>query len=113
MFYLEIHVLSLYLPILVSLLNENLDHIKGTSYLSMLHSYSLEKLMSIGPTYSQEFRQIIGQVPKLKTKLETAIRNQQNIQRSDHQIQQERNHNQRENPAIKLKTDFSNYTRKN
>lgn len=108
----ELDLLGLYIPILISLLTENLETIRGKSFRKQIHNYALQKLVAIGPIHPQEFRQIIGQVPTYRTKLETAIRNQQNVQQlSNGTVSQNRAQPTRNDaPVIKLKTDFSHYT---
>ncbi|CAG2165004.1 unnamed protein product, partial [Oppiella nova] len=102
------NILIIYLPLLVTLLSdESMSRIRG--YRRNLHNYALQKLTAIGPKYPHEFRQVIGSVPKFRNSLENAIRNQQ--QMSEHSVQNSsQNVSQKENPTIKLKVDFSNYT---
>lgn len=123
LFFAEIDILVLYVPILINLLIEDAESLKyKSSPKCVLHSYALQKLIAIGPAYPQEFRQIINQVPAFRTKLEAAVRNQANLQNTTNRngsttggggsggnrSQSTRN----DNPIIKLKTDFSNYTDK-
>ena len=74
-----------------------------------LHDYALQKLTSIGPKYPQEFRQVIGSVPKFRNILENVIRCQQ-MSATIAQNSPQNVSTQRENSTIKLKVDFSNYT---
>ncbi|XP_019760374.2 HEAT repeat-containing protein 5B isoform X2 [Dendroctonus ponderosae] len=106
----RIQMLSLLVPILVSYLLSNPRDKSLNKYSVSLHEVSLEKLMKIGPTYPQEFKTLMGTSTNLRTKLESAIRaNQQNNIKAKHEI----NINQPMSihmPTIKLKTDFSNFS---
>ena len=105
--------MNIYLPILVTLLSDSVEPVRSRTYRGLLHSYALQKLVSTGPKYPQEFRQIIGQAPKFRTKLENAIRSQQEVNINNvENTPQIRQTVQRDNPAIKLKVDFSNYVEK-
>ncbi|KAI1285000.1 HEAT repeat-containing protein 5B [Halotydeus destructor] len=118
----KVDLLRLYVPILINLLTENMEVLKGKTHRTSIHNYALKKLTAIGPTYPNEFRQIISQAPVYRTKLETAIRNQHNSAQQQHfnaanssdgsslpnETRQQSTRN--ENPIIKLKTDFSNYS---
>jgi hypothetical protein len=112
LFLTEINLLNIYLPLLVSLLSER-SGLRTKSYRNQLHVYALQKLTSIGPKYPLEFRQVIGSVPKFRITLENAIRNQQTNAMNDIQNVTQNNIGHRDNPSIKLKVDFSNYTEKN
>lgn len=91
----------------MKLLVDDLNEFKNKPFSIVLHNYALNKLIKIGPIYQYEFKQIIGQVPAYKTKLENAIKRNQgssNEQKSDStQVTQSAT------TIIKLKTDFSNY----
>ncbi|RWS17916.1 HEAT repeat-containing protein 5B-like protein [Dinothrombium tinctorium] len=108
----KIRLLSLYLPTLVSILSDNINMMKGKTNRILLHKYALQKLTTIGTIYHQEFRQIIGQVSHFRKKLETAIRNQQELGSNFSRPASNRVDTQQEYNAIKLKTDFSNYVDK-
>ena len=108
----KMDILGLYIPILINLLIEDTQALKDKSPKSLLHTYALQKLIDIGPKYPQEFRQIINQVPSFRTKLESAIRSQSvagsNGSTAGNQTQSS---TRNDNPTIKLKTDFSNFTK--
>ncbi|RWS31952.1 HEAT repeat-containing protein 5B-like protein, partial [Leptotrombidium deliense] len=107
----RIRLLSLYLPLLVSVLSDDINAIRSKTYRVSLHKYALQKLTTIGPIYQHEFRQIIGQVSHFRKKLETAIHSQQQLgsNASCRQVTARVDVKQEAN-TIKLKTDFSNYT---
>lgn len=104
-----INILSIYLPLLVTLLIEVTPQVKRGSYRFKLHNYALNKLISTGPCYPNEFKSIIGQVPVLRIKLENAVKNQSNStsivvnNSSASKVKTDK-------CIIKLKTDFSNYS---
>ncbi|CAG2115777.1 unnamed protein product, partial [Medioppia subpectinata] len=102
------NILVIYLPLMVNLLSDdNISRVRG--YRRVLHNHALQKLTSIGPKHPQEFRQVIGSVPKFRNNLENAIRNQQISENSVQNVSQNVSVH-KENPTIKLKVDFSNYT---
>lgn len=104
----EANILTIYLPLLVSLLSDdNITGLKGNR--RTLHEFAFKKLTAIGPKYPEEFRQVIGSVPKFRNILENVIRCQQ-MSETYVQNQSQNLSTQRENPSIKLKVDFSNYT---
>lgn len=107
--FVEVDLLGLYIPILINLLSENVELLKGKSLRASLHNHSLQKLIAIGPNHPQAFRQIVGQVAVFRTKLETAIRNQQNVKSAANLASNRSQAARSETPVIKLKTDFSNY----
>jgi hypothetical protein len=114
-------LLGLYLPLLITLLMDATENSPGTgagaggrTFRRYLHNYALQKLMAVGPLHPQEFRQIVGQVPRFRQKLETAVRNQQNQQNGQNSVRNSaQSLHQRDQPVIKLKTDFSNYSANN
>ena len=105
----EMDILSLYIPILVSLLVEDTDLLKGRSLRTNLHNHVLAKLLVIAPQFPQAFRLIMEQHPMLKRRLQMAIRSQQ--QNSQHTVTSNTSQNatMAATPVIKLKTDFSNF----
>ena len=67
----------------------------------------------------QEFKSLMGQTQELRTKLESAVRNNQqqvaNLQKSINDTQNQnkmtvQQQQQQQKPSIKLKTDFSNFS---
>ncbi|XP_060537015.1 HEAT repeat-containing protein 5B isoform X2 [Cylas formicarius] len=106
----RIQMLTLLVPILVSYLLVEPIIRSASKYAISLHEISLQKLMKIGPSYPQEFKQLMSQSGDLRAKLEVAIRgSQQNNHKNKNDInltQAVPNHT----PTIKLKTDFSNFS---
>lgn len=103
-------MLTLLVPILINYLLEGQALRSANKYSLTLHDTSLQWLMKIGPKYPQEFKKLMSQASNLKTRLENAIRaNQQTHRRS----KLESNTNKQisnQIPSIKLKTDFSNFS---
>ncbi|XP_049821749.1 HEAT repeat-containing protein 5B isoform X2 [Aethina tumida] len=106
----RLQMLSLLVPILVNYLLIDQALRSANKYAVQLHEISLQTLMKIGPKYPQEFKKLMSTATDLRTKLENAIRfNQQ----SNIKIKNEVNINQSISshaPSIKLKTDFSNFS---
>lgn len=111
-----IDVLALLVPLVVKFLSENMDSFRGKSLRYMVHNFALEKVIAIGPLYPKEFKEIMGNFPKVRSKLEFAIKNRQNAashaynrlststtDRSSFDVQKN------DAPIIKLKTDFSHF----
>lgn len=100
------------MPILIGNLLE--PHVLKTSskYVCQLHEQSLQWLMRIGPKYPQEFKSLMSQSTELRTKLEAAIRyNQQSTnqkQKADSQMTAKSVSQPK--PTIELKTNFSNFS---
>jgi len=107
----KLNLLMVYLPLLMKLLVDDLNEIKSKPFSVLLHNYALDKLTKIAPIYAQEFKQIIAQVPAYRTKLENAVKRNQNITINE---QKKLDSNQigqsNSSTMIKLKTDFSNYS---
>jgi hypothetical protein len=101
-------ILSLYIPILVSLLVEDSDILKGRSLRTNLHNHVLSTLLVIAPQFPQAFRMIMEQYPMLKKRLEQAIKGQQATHKTTPSTVSS-NSDQSVSRVIKLKTDFSNF----
>ncbi|CAH0562547.1 unnamed protein product [Brassicogethes aeneus] len=106
----RIQMLSLLVPVLVSYLLVEQALRSANKYSLQLHEVSLQWLMKIGPKYPQEFKKLMGQSVDLRTKLENAIRSNQ---QTNVKVKNEANISQpvsNHAPTIKLKTDFSNFS---
>ncbi|XP_044741309.1 HEAT repeat-containing protein 5B isoform X2 [Chrysoperla carnea] len=101
------HILSMVVAILVSFLLDPKERASSNKFGVSLHDNSLQWLMKIGPKYPQEFKVVIGQSMHMKTKLENAIRSTQQTQVK---IESPTKNNTLQQPSIKLKTDFSNFS---
>lgn len=95
----------------MKLLVDDLNEIKSKPFSVMLHNYALDKLTKIGPIYPQEFRQIIAQMPAFRTKLENALKRNQNLTINEQKkLDSDQITQSNSSTMIKLKTDFSNYS---
>ena len=95
----------------MKLLVDDLNEIKSKPFSVMLHNYALDKLTKIGPIYPQEFRQIISQMPAFRTKLENALKRNQNLTINEQKkLDSDQITQSNSSTMIKLKTDFSNYS---
>lgn len=133
-------MLTLLVPILISFLLETSQLRTATKFSIQLHEAALQWLMKIGPKYPQvsfiffyhvrnanlsiyikfrmqEFKALMGQAPELKNKLESAIRCSQQQAANVLKLSAESKENktastaaQQQQPTIKLKTDFSNFS---
>ena len=113
-----LQLLSIYIPILISFLSDDPDVLRGKSGRSLLHSDVLQRLLVMAPKYPTEFRTIVNQVPRLKSRLEAAIRSQQQQQQAASltrspglAVGQSGRVRPGSMPSIQLKTDFSNFAR--
>ncbi|KAM5242312.1 HEAT repeat-containing protein 5A isoform 8-T8 [Hipposideros larvatus] len=69
------------LPILISFLLDENALGPATSIMRNLHDFALQNLMHIGPQYSSVFKSVMASSPALKTRLEAAIKgNQESVQ---------------------------------
>lgn len=108
-------LLALLVPILIGYLLEPQTMQTSSKYSCQLHEQSLQWLMKIGPKYPQEFKALMTQSTDLRTKLESAIRfNQQNSnhqkQKNDPNAAAKNQQNNQVKPTIELKTNFGNFT---
>ena len=102
----------LYVPILINLLLDRLDGLSEKSEQRRLHHQVLGYILKLAPKYKEEFKQIVTKVPSLKSKLEQSLRVQDCIQTNQGKgISRESQVSRTFTPSIKLKTDFSNYSR--
>lgn len=111
-----IQLLTLLVPILIGFLLEPqvLNSTSCSKYSCQLHEQSLQWLMRIGPKYPQEFKALMSQSTELRTKLEAAIRyNQQStnqkLKMDSHTTTKSQTMNQPK-PTIELKTNFNNFS---
>lgn len=107
--------MTLLVPILIGYLVEPHSLKTCSKYACQLHEQSLQWLMRIGPKYPQEFKALMSQSTELRTKLEAAIRHNQ---QSTNQKQKSETHSTTKSinqpkPTIELKTNFSNFSSSN
>lgn len=105
--------MTLLVPILIGYLLEPHSLKTSSKYSCQLHEQSLQWLMRIGPKYPQEFKALMSQSTELRTKLEAAIRyNQQSTNeklKTESHMAAKTQLNQTK-PTIELKTNFSNFS---
>ncbi|GLH08860.1 HEAT repeat-containing protein 5B [Gryllus bimaculatus] len=107
----RVQVLNLLVPILVNYLLMDTEIRNSKQLVRQLHEQCLQKLMRIGPLYPQEFKTLMSRSSELRTKLEAAIRaNQQQAEKKESYSSNTTKLHTFQPPTIKLKTDFSNFT---
>jgi hypothetical protein len=83
-------------------------------------SYIIERIQYLIPIYSNEFRLILQTLPDLRTKLENAIRRQQQLKQQQQQKDEKESNYSSKNylasinstsqaPSLPLRIDFSNF----
>lgn len=100
-------------PILIGYLLEPLAMKTSSKYACQLHEQSLQWLMRIGPKYPQEFKALMSQSTDLRTKLEAAIRYNQQSTNQKHKNDAHtiaKSQLNQSKPTIELKTNFSNFS---
>lgn len=109
-FFSEISVLSLLIPILVSFLLEEKNFRTASKAARSLHEDSLQRLMKIGPQYPEQFRVIMASQSDLKSNLEAAIKLNQLTKSNASAKPSAKLNAGPAKPTITLKTDFSNFS---
>ncbi|XP_037575108.1 HEAT repeat-containing protein 5B-like isoform X1 [Dermacentor silvarum] len=104
------HMMLLYVPVLVNLLLDPVTHPAASTARRKLHQAALGRLTRVGPQYPQEFRAVIGRLPQLKSKIESAVRSGSRGPEGERPETPKTIPNNQSAPSIKLKTDFSNFT---
>lgn len=107
--------MALLVPILIGYLMEASLLKLANKNSQLLHENSLHYLMKIGPKYPQEFKTLMSQTMDLRNRLETAIKEQAQMQHLKLQDRPQLKEGssvrlQLSVPSIKLKTDFSNFS---
>ncbi|GCC24139.1 hypothetical protein chiPu_0002539, partial [Chiloscyllium punctatum] len=104
----RVHLVVLLLPILIScLLDENALNTAPNPAKS-LHEFALQNLMQIGPRYPSIFQTLMGTLPAMKARLESAVKgNQESIKAKTAAGQSKCS--EKTSPSIQLKTSFSNF----
>ena len=99
-----------------------LSPLKTTNSSARLISYIIERIQYLIPIYSNEFRLVLQTFPDLRTKLESAIRRQQQIKQQQQRDEKESSYSSRsylssasaingtpQAPTLPLRIDFSNF----
>ncbi|CAG0891768.1 unnamed protein product [Cyprideis torosa] len=110
----RLELIGLFIPALIGLVLDSNSLQSASRAQKTLHSFSLQQVMKIGPLYPEDFRQLMTKVPTLKTRLESALLENQRVQRKlstgtaaisrPSQLSLTS-----QPPSIALKTDFSNF----
>ncbi|XP_045484531.1 HEAT repeat-containing protein 5B isoform X1 [Pieris rapae] len=103
-----VQLLWLLVPIVISYLREGNALSAAPAHVRTLHDFALQWLMKIGPQHPQEFKAIMQQSSELRTKLENAVKANQNSRNSG-PVQRPVFESRPNKPAIQLKTDFSDF----
>lgn len=120
-FSVGVRLASLIIPLFMNFLPEpGLSSSKTTNSSARLISYIIERIQYLIPIYPNEFRLVLQTFPDLRTKLESAIRRQQQIKQ--HRDEKESSYSSRgylssasalnagpQAPTLSLRIDFSNF----
>lgn len=105
------HMMLLYVPVLVNLLLDPTAHQGASIARRKLHQAALGRLTRVGPQYPQEFRAVMGRLPQLRAKIESAVRSGSGRGPDGERPETPKAVSTNQStPSIKLKTDFSNFT---
>ena len=113
--FVGVRLASLIIPLFINFLPDA----SSTRSNTRLMSYIIERVQYLIPIYANEFRLILQSLPDLRTKLENAIRLQQQAKQQQQQQQKESNassrnylaslHSTAQAPSLPLRIDFSNF----
>ncbi|CAF1153890.1 unnamed protein product [Adineta ricciae] len=121
---LRIRLASLIIPIFINFLPDpasSSSPVKLTNTNARLTSYVIDRVQSLFPIYPNEFRLILQSLPDLRTRLETAIRRQQQLKQLQQQQKDEKEssyssksylssmNSPSQAPSLPLRLDFSNF----
>ncbi|XP_076983119.1 HEAT repeat-containing protein 5A isoform X3 [Tamandua tetradactyla] len=93
------------LPILISFLLDENTVGSATTIMRNLHDFALQNLMKIGPQYSSVFKSLMASSPALKSRLEAAIKDNQESVKVKMPTPKHTKHPGK-NSSIQLKTSF-------
>jgi hypothetical protein len=110
---------SLIIPLFINFLPDSSSSpLKANHPNTRLISYVIERIQYLIPIYSNEFRLILQTLPDLRTKLENAIRRQQQLKQQQ-KDEKESNYLSKnymssinstsQAPSLSLRMDFSNF----
>lgn len=69
-----IHILAAYLSDTSSLADKTMNNQANTKYVTELNDLVLKKLISLGTNHKEDFKQVLGKWPEVKTKIENAFK---------------------------------------
>ncbi|XP_043929761.1 HEAT repeat-containing protein 5A isoform X2 [Protopterus annectens] len=93
------------IPILLCFILDENALISATKPAQNLHEFALQNLMRIGPQYSSVLKKLMATSPALKTRLETAVKGNQESIKSKTAVKQSKVPG-KGSPSIQLKTNF-------
>lgn len=102
-------MMGLLLPLHISLLIDPHTSRSVTQHQRQIHDFILQQVTQIGPKYPAAFRSVMQTSPALKQRLESAIRASQSSSKAMRTQAARSIERQQQQPAIKLKMDFSNF----
>ncbi|CAF2246902.1 unnamed protein product [Rotaria magnacalcarata] len=116
---LRVRLASLIIPLFINFLPDStVSSVKINSPNARLISYIIERIQYLIPLYSNEFRLVLQTLPDLRTKLENAIRRQQQLKQQQ-KDERESNYSSKhyhttlnspsQAPSLPLRIDFSNF----
>ncbi|CAF4980970.1 unnamed protein product, partial [Rotaria socialis] len=114
-----VRLASLIIPLFINFLPDStLSSVRINYPNARLISYIIERIQYLIPLYSNEFRLILQTSPDLRTKLENAIRRQQQLKQQQ-KDERESNYSSKhyhttlnsssQAPSLPLRIDFSNF----
>ena len=98
-------MMGLLVPVLISLLLQPTELRTANKSHRAVHDHVLQKLTQIGPQYPAAFRTAMSSSSDLKSRLEAAVRGQASSRAENAMASSQK----QQQPAIKLKMDFSNF----
>ncbi|CAF3738583.1 unnamed protein product [Rotaria sp. Silwood1] len=118
----SIRLASLIIPLFINFLPDSTISLQTINSSNIrLISYIIERIQYLIPIYSNEFRIILQTLPDLRTKLENAIRRQQQFKQLQQQQKDEKEsyylskhynislNTSSQTPSLPLRIDFSNF----
>ena len=105
-------LLSLLIPVLVSFLVDEKKYASVSKTTQAIHDDCLKRLVKIGPTYPEQFKNIMTTHVDLKLKLGLAIKHSQTLassQKMEMAANRQKASQQPAKPTIALKTNFGNF----
>lgn len=100
-------LVAILLPLLISFLLDENALVSAPAVSRSLHEGALKDLMRLGPQHSAVFRSLIASSPQLKSRLEAAIKgNQESLNAKASSANPAARNAGKSSPSITLKTNF-------
>ncbi|KAM9777521.1 HEAT repeat-containing protein 5A [Neosynchiropus ocellatus] len=100
------HLAAILLPLLISLLLDENALCCAPAASRSLHEAVLKGLMQLGPQYSSVFKSLLASSPQLKSRLEAAVRGNQESLNKTNATSPAPRRPAKSSPSIRLKTNF-------